>query len=198
MLLTFILSCFKSGSPFKSIAITIVATLLFSTAGVIAYKLYTSSAKIDKLTTQVAKVTQAATQLTTTVKDTAASIVVNDTAETVQAAVATKATQQHVARQVATKKRIAAIVSNKTLPVAVEEEDLSNVYITSIWSEYCASAVVDNPSCKTTATTVTPDATLPTVVNPTTDVTDSPVAVAPAAPEPAVTDLNTSTDKDLP
>ena len=182
LLFSFFFSCFKSGSPFKTIAIGLIATVLLSSIGVVAYKLYTSSSKIEHLTTQVAEVTKAATVLQTTVKDTDASMVVNDAAETTQIAVETKTVQHHNARQHVMKKRIDAIVNDKTLPVAEKEEDLSRVYVTSILAEYCGSAAVDQSYCKNVTT---PD----TTVTPSLTMSDSL--------EQPVSDLNTPPNKDL-
>ena len=172
VLLPFILSCFKAGSPFKTIAITIIATILFSAVGLVAYKVYSSEAKVVKLTQQVIKVTQAAHDLSTTVKDTAASIAVNAAAETTQTTVAKKITLAHTARINVTKQRERLIINDTKLPPQLKEKDLSKIYITSIWAEYCASSSVDQSECSTNATQA------PT-----------------PSPEAPINDLNNQTDK---
>ena len=200
LLIPFILSCFKAGSPFKTIAIGLIATVLFSGVGVVAYKLYTNSAKIVKLNEQVTKVTNVATELTTTVKDTKASIEVNNTAEVAQAAIETQTAQQHAARQVVANKRIADIVNNKTLTVAVAEEDLSKVYITNVIAEYCASVSVDQSYCTTQNNIVSPpppNASDTQAVDFTVGQRDSTLASLPDTPEPPVVVLNSTTDKEL-
>lgn len=204
LLIPFILSCFKTGSPFKTIAIGLIATVLFSGVGVVAYKLYTNSAKIVKLNEQVTKVTNVATELTTTVKDTKASIEVNNTAEVAQAAIETQTAQQHAARQVVANKRIADIVNNKTLTVAVAEEDLSKVYITNVIAEYCASVSVDQSYCTTQNTIPSPppppppaDVSATQAVDFTVDQRDVTLASLPDTPEPPVVVLNSTTDKEL-
>ena len=200
LLIPFILSCFKAGSPFKTIAIGLIATVLFSGVGVVAYKLYTNSAKIVKLNEQVTKVNNIATELTTTVKDTKASIEVNNTAEVAQAAIETQTAQQHAARQVVANKRIADIVNNKTLTVAVAEEDLSKVYITNVIAEYCASVSVDQSYCTTQNTIPSlppPNVSATQAVDFTADQRAFTLASLPDTPEPPVVVLNSTTDKEL-
>ena len=200
LLIPFILSCFKAGSPFKTIAIGLIATVLFSGVGVVAYKLYTNSAKIVKLNEQVTKVNNIATELTTTVKDTKASIEVNNTAEVAQAAIETQTAQQHAARQVVANKRIADIVNNKTLTVAVAEEDLSKVYITNVIAEYCASVSVDQSYCTTQNTIPSPpppNVSSTQAVDFTADQRAVTSASLPDTPEPPVVVLNSTTDKEL-
>ena len=138
-IISFIMSCFGSNSPLKTIAVTVAATLLLSATGVVAYKLITDAKKITSLSNQVQKVTAVAKDLNKTVIDTQKSVAITADAEKTQESNEAAIVSKHETVKANTAAKVKEITENKDIPIEVKEEDLSKIYIASVWSEYCNS-----------------------------------------------------------
>ena len=141
-------------STVKNILAVVLAIGALGAGGTIVYKLVTNAAKVQKLNDEVQTVSDTAKKLADVVTDTKKSVDVNTEAEKQQIVINQDTNSKHEKRKDVVAKKIKQIQDDKKIDPVAKQQDLSEVYIKSVWQEYCAASNNIDTACLTLSTSI--------------------------------------------